>query len=305
MEDADLPAVVERLGLPGLFDVHVHFMPPEILRRVWAYFDAAGPLLGREWPIRYRESDEERVARLRAMGVRRFSALSYAHRPGVATFMNDWTREFARRVPEALWSGTFYPEPDAADYVGALVDGGVEVMKAHLQVGEFAADDPMLDGVWAVVQAARVPVVLHAGSGPVPGRHTGPGGVTAVLDRFPDLTLVIAHLGAPETVAFLDLAARYHRVYLDTTMVFTDFAGSPTAPDDVADRLARQQDRILFGTDFPNIPYPYAHQVEVLDALGLGDDWLRAVLWDNAERLFETCSARCGNAEERSGVEPG
>ena len=43
---------------------------------------------------------------------------------------------------------------------------------------------------------------------------------------------------------------------------------------------------MLLGSDFPNIPYPYAHQLEALERLDLGDDWLRAVCWDNAVRLF-------------------
>ena len=41
----------EGLGLPGLFDAHVHFLPPGIQKAVWAVFDAAGPKIGREWPI--------------------------------------------------------------------------------------------------------------------------------------------------------------------------------------------------------------------------------------------------------------
>jgi hypothetical protein len=54
--------------VPGLADVHTHFLPPRLLRRVWQYFDKAGPLVGASWPIRYRWSDEERVAHLRSMG---------------------------------------------------------------------------------------------------------------------------------------------------------------------------------------------------------------------------------------------
>ena len=42
---------------------------------------------------------------LRALGVRRFSALSYAHKPGVATFLNDWSRAFAERVRSGAWTG--------------------------------------------------------------------------------------------------------------------------------------------------------------------------------------------------------
>ena len=44
--------------------------------------------------------------------------------------------------------------------------------------------------------------------------------------------------------------------------------------------------KVLLGSDFPNIPYPYAEQLAGLARLGLGDDWLRAVCWENAARLF-------------------
>ena len=33
--------------------------------------------------------------------------------------------------------------------------------------------------------------------------------------------------------------------------------------------------KILLGSDFPNIPYPYARQIAGLARLGLGEDWLR------------------------------
>ena len=51
-------------------------------------------------------------------------------------------------------------------------------------------------------------------------------------------------------------------------------------------RLLDLQDRVLLGSDFPNIPYPYAHQLEALERLDLGDAWLRAVCWENGHRLL-------------------
>ena len=50
--------------------------------------------------------------------------------------------------------------------------------------------------------------------------------------------------------------------------------------------LATTADRILLGTDFPNIPYRYLHQLEALARLDLGPAWLRAVCYENAARLF-------------------
>ena len=113
-----------------------------------------------------------------------------------------------------------------------------------------------------------------------------------MLRRHPHLTAVVAHLGSPEYREFLDLAERYPRVHLDTTMAFTEFFEEVAPfPRTLLPRLAAFRDRIVLGSDFPNIPYPYAHQLEVLERLRdreplLDDDWLRAVCWTNGLRLI-------------------
>ena len=284
-EVEDVTGFWRGLGLPGLLDVHTHFLPDNIQRRVWAQFDDAGPKIGRPWPIRYRGSVEERVEQLRELGVRRFSTLPYAHRPGIADYLNDWAAQFKQQVPESLWSATFYPEPEAYAYVSAGIAAGVEIFKVHVQVGEFDLDDPLLDPVWGLLAEAGTPVVVHAGHAPVGNDFTGPAPMARVLAAHPRLRLVVAHLGAPDYLDFLALAERYDRVHLDTTMVFTDFWPT-TYPDELLVRLADQGDRILLGTDFPTIPYPYSHQLEGLARLDLGDDWLRAVCWHNAAALL-------------------
>lgn len=99
--------------------------------------------------------------------------------------------------------------------------------------------------------------------------------------------LVVAHMGMPEYEDFLGLAERYGEVRLDTTMAFTDFSERfAPFPRRALPRLDVLGDRILLGSDFPNIPYGYVHQLHTLERLGLGDDWLRAVCYGNGARLF-------------------
>ena len=254
---------------------------------MWAQFDDAGPLIGREWPIRYRGSEEERVAQLRALGVRRFSALSYAHRPGMAEFLNDWAADFADRVPECLRSGTFFPEPGVADYVTRRLEAGVQVFKVHVQVGAIDLRDPLLDATWGLLAEAGTPIVVHAGSGPVATDFTGPEPLRALLARHPRLSVVVAHAGAPEYADFVRLALEHERTFVDTAMVFTDFFSEGGAfPAELLAELRDRPDVVLLGSDFPTLPYPYAHQLEALERLGLGDDWLRAVCWENGARLL-------------------
>jgi predicted TIM-barrel fold metal-dependent hydrolase len=286
VNDSDVPGYWQSLGLPGIVDLHVHFMPQRVLDKVWAYFDSAGPLTGREWPIRYRWPEPQRLDHLRSMGVRAFPALVYAHKPDMAAWLNDWALDFASDKPDVLPTATFFPEPAVASYVEEALRRGARVWKVHVQVGAFDPREPVLDRVWGMLADAAVPVVVHAGNGPAPGAFTGPGPFGEVLRRHPSLTAVIAHMGMPDYDDFLDFTEAFDNVYVDTTMCFTDTFGSQDALGrELAPRLARLADRVVFGADFPNIPHDYAHQIEVLDRLALGDDWLRQVLWHNGARL--------------------
>lgn len=286
-EATRVQALIDRLGLPGLIDVHTHFMPKSVLDKVWAYFDAVGSSTGREWGIAYRFDEEARVAKLREFGVVGWTCLNYPHKPGMAEWLNQWSIDFAAAQPDCIQSATFYPEPEAGRYVTSAIACGAKIFKAHVQVGAYDPTSPLLDGVWTALADAGVPVVLHAGSGPTPGEFTGPQRVRAVLERFPTLKLVIAHMGMPEYGEFLDLCDEFAGVHLDTTMAFTSFVEADMPfPRDRLDDLVRLGDRVLLGTDFPNIPYPYVEALDAIVDLGLGDDWCRGVLHDNAVRLL-------------------
>ena len=285
--DAALPAFWQQLGIPGAIDLHVHFMPEQVLRKVWAYFDGLGSEHGMRWPIAYRLSEDDRVARLRELGVQRFGALAYAHRPGMAAWLNHWLTAFAARVPDAVHSATFHCEPEADADVARALEAGARLFKVHLQVGAFDPRDALLKPVWGRLAEAGVPVIVHAGSGPQPGTFTGPDVFAEVLAAHPELVAVVAHMGMPEYRAFWELALRYPNVCLDTTMAFTTFTeGLARYPTDLLPQLGEHPDRVVLGSDFPNIPHPYAHQIQVLTALDLGTDWLRAVCWDNPARLL-------------------
>jgi predicted TIM-barrel fold metal-dependent hydrolase len=282
-------AYLRALDLPGLADVHVHFHPDRLMERIWAYFDEGERHYGVPWPIHYRTGVEERLRVLGELGVQRVPALTYAHRPGMAQALNDWCAGFAREHPQVLRCATLYPEPGAADQMRAAVADGLQLVKVHLVVGDMAPDDGQLDEAWEVLARARVPVVMHAGHGPRAGRFSGPEGVARLLADHPDLTLVVAHMGMPDYDAFADLVEAHERVHLDTTMVGTDFMERlAPVPARFLGRLAELRSRVVLGSDFPNVPYPYAHQLEALHRWQLGEDWLRDVLWHNGNRLIDS-----------------
>jgi predicted TIM-barrel fold metal-dependent hydrolase len=262
-------------------------MPDNVLQKVWRYFDDAGPLTGVRWPIRYRTGEQARLTLLRDMGVRAFPSLVYPHKPGMAAWLNEWAGEFADRHPDVLRTATFYPEATAPAYVADALERGARVFKAHVQVGGYDPRDPLLTPVWRQLEEAGTPVVVHCGHGPAPGRHTGPEVFADVLAAHPQLCAVIAHMGLPDYGAFLAMAQRYPRVHLDTTMAFTPWSERTVPfPAELTGSLLALGDRILLGTDFPNIPYPYCEQLAGLVRLGLGDEWLGGVLYNNAASLL-------------------
>ncbi|HEY4419016.1 MAG TPA: amidohydrolase family protein [Pseudonocardia sp.] len=292
VSDDDIPRFLADLGVPGIVDVHVHFLPESVLRKVWAYFDQAKVHYGMEWPIHYRTPEAERVATLQKLGVRAFAPLVYPHKPGMARWLTEWVTEFAAATPDAVPTATLYPEPDVADYLGAAVAAGARAVKVHVQVGAFDPRDPLLRPAWGLLAEAGVPAVVHCGNGPRPGAHTGLDVFGEVLAEHPRLPVVLAHAGMPDFGDALNLVHRYERVHIDTTMVGTAFSlRTAPLPSDWPARLSEVTDRVVFGSDFPNIPYAYAEQVQAVAGWAAADDrlgpaFLRSVLHDTPGRLL-------------------
>jgi uncharacterized protein len=176
LRDPEVAAYIASLGLPGIIDVHTRFMPGRVQAKMWAHFDRLDP----PWRILYRAGEAERLAILARLAVRHHTALAYAHRPGMAAWLNEHTLGLAATHPEVVGSFTFYPEPGVdAEVERALTAGGV-VAKVHLQVGKFHALDPLLDAVWPLLATgaacrscstpARWPTVPAARSSAGPGK---------------------------------------------------------------------------------------------------------------------------------------
>lgn len=286
LDDAEIPAFLDDLGVPGIVDLHVHFLPDRLQQAVWRFFDA---LDDPPWPIHYREDEATRLARLRSCGVVAHTALAYPHKPGMLPWLNDYTLGLAERHPQVIPTCTIFPDDDVDQQTADAIARGAQVVKVHLQIGRFDVRDPRLTTSWEMIAAHRLPVMLHASAvygvdgG---GAWCGPDVVAALLDAHPDLRLIVAHLGRPDDEGFLRLAERTPGLLLDVSMSLVHDGGFPnTYPQ--PERLAALWERVVFGTDFPSIPHPYARQVAGLAALGLDDRGLRAVLHDNARRLLD------------------
>jgi predicted TIM-barrel fold metal-dependent hydrolase len=80
-------------------------------------------------------------------------------------------------------------------------------------------------------------------------------------------------------------------LYLDTTMAFALDSPVGRVPAIGAEHIEAHADRVVYGTDFPNIPYPYSREREGLERLGLSEDARQAIFHANAARLIARATA--------------
>jgi len=267
-------------------DAHTHLHPPRLFAAIRRWFDEHT-----DWNLRGPTEPETVVGALRAAGVERFAVFSYAHRPGIARDLNRWLYDITRALPDAIPLGTVHA---ADDDPAAIVDEacgtwGMAGVKLHAQVQRFHPDDSRLWPVYARLVALDRALVIHVGTGPHTNEFTGLASFARVLARFPTLRASICHMGAFETRAALRLVDRYPDLYLDTTMAMTP-ASTPFTridPGVVRDEdLVRHADRILFGSDFPNLPYPYEEERRGLWARDLPLPVYRRIFFENARAFF-------------------
>lgn len=266
-------------------DAHVHLFPPRVYEAIWHWFETNA------WPIRYKLYAAETIAYLKSRGVSRMVGLLYSHVPGMSRALNQFISELGAEHPEIWAFGTVLPgEPDSAAIVEeAFTTLGLRGLKLHCHVQQFSPDDRRLDPVYRLAAEHGRPIVIHAGREPALPAYKANirelcsvDAMRNVLERHPDLTVIVPHLGADEIPEYGALLDHYPGLWLDTTMMLADFF--PQRPP--ADFVARYGHRLLYGSDFPHLPYAWDRELKRLTAMGLPDELVRAIAGGNALKLF-------------------
>lgn len=284
-EGPSLPA-----GLPPVIDTHVHLFPDGFFEAIWRWFDRHG------WPIRYKLHTPAVVDFLLSRGVERVVGLCYAHKPGISRLLNRYITEVAKNEPRVVPLGTVMPgESDAVAIAKEAFALGAAGLKLHCHVQCFAPNAPELMPVYEACADAGKVLVIHAGREPSsPHYACDPYALCSwermgeVLSTFPKLRVVVPHLGADEFEGYEKLLERHDNLWLDTTMAVADYFPVATPL-----RLLKvRPERVMYGTDFPNLPYAWDREVKKLVGFGLGDKALALLLGGNARGLYGLPSAR-------------
>jgi predicted TIM-barrel fold metal-dependent hydrolase len=205
---------------------------------------------------------------------------------------NRWVAETARDNPlvEVLvcLDPTVLTRREIEDHLTELAGAGVRGVKLHPVAQGFAPDDPRLHAVYDLCADAGLVVLSHSGPGHRGAASARPGEFAPVLGRWPNLRLVLAHLGGASWRETAELADAYPRVAFDLSEII-EWTGAPNAPSAAElSALVRHigADRVMLGSDFPW--YDPVRTADLVDGLpGLGAGERAAILGGTAVRLLD------------------
>jgi len=153
---------------------------------------------------------------------------------------NDRTLAYAQEHP-----GRIFPfvrldlDERPIEEATRCLDLGARGIKLHPRAQGFSLGDGRLDDVFALAVERGVPILIHGGRGLPPiGDH-----LAALVDRFSDVRLIIAHAGIADLGGLAGHFAHVPGVFFDTSV------WSVVDLVDLMRQVAPQQ--LLFATDYP------------------------------------------------------
>jgi predicted TIM-barrel fold metal-dependent hydrolase len=146
-----------------------------------------------------------------------------------------------------------------------------------------------MERIYDLCESEQKPIVMHVGREPKstayrcdPYQLCSAQKLERVLKSFPKLKICVPHFGFDEISAYRKLIEKYDTLWLDTTMVLTDYFPM----DDIIELKSFRLDRIMYGSDFPNIPYAWDRELKQLKTSGLSHDDLAWILKKSAADCF-------------------
>jgi predicted TIM-barrel fold metal-dependent hydrolase len=168
---------------------------------------------------------------------------------------NEWIAGFAARAPEKLIPFMSI-DPTEADHIedfdNSLHHLKMRGVKLAPMYANFDPTDTKLDAIYQRASDHRLPILFHAGTTfcqYAPLKYTRPALWDEVAMRFPDLKIILAHLGHPFEGEALVTARKHPNLYLDLSALYY-------RPWQLYNSLILAQEyrvthKILFGSDFP------------------------------------------------------
>ena len=259
-----------------VIDIHAHAFPDSLAERVI-------PQLAKEGNITpaLDGTISALLASMDRAGVEQSVICSILTRPEQFEPVMRWSETIASDRIGPF--GSIHPaDPKAADRVKEIAAEGMLGIKMHPFYQDFVIDEDRMIPIYEAAEAAGLIMLLHAGHDVAYAPHdrATPVRTRRVIERFPGLRLIAAHIGGWQEWDAVERHLVGQPVYMDLSWSL------PMMDQAQALRIltSHPTEYLVFGTDSP-----WADQAEAVAefmALGLPEDLSSAILYDNAARLL-------------------
>ncbi|KPA10681.1 Amidohydrolase 2 [Candidatus Magnetomorum sp. HK-1] len=270
-----------------IIDFHVHLFPDRLFDAIWNYFSRVY-----KWDILHHLYARDCIQYLFQEKVQAFVYSNYAHKKGVAHSLNKWNKKILDEYDNIYCFAAFHPDDDNAIDIARDILSYPKVLGIKLQflVTQFYPHDARLFPLYEMIIEMNKRLLLHVGNGPAGNIFVGADHFELVLNRYPELPANIAHMGGFEYKRFLEMLDSHENLYLDTAFSFLPHKKLKFNLDPSC--LIKYQDRILYGSDFPNLIFPRTSEIDSLINLGLSQDFYDNIFYKNGIRLIEENGAK-------------
>jgi len=265
-----------------------------------SWIDAQGPYveaLARYWNRPWvAKSEDEVVKDLTGAGAEVcLVALDLETTVATPPCTNEYVHGMWERHPDRIiqcW-GTLDPlkgEVAIRQATKAVKELGFMGFHFHPIMQHFAVNDRRLYPLFEVVAQLKAAVMIDVGTtgmgAGMPGgmgarlRHAHPSAVDDLAADFPSLTILMAHPGWPWVDEATAVALHKGNVYWE----MSGWAPKYFPASLKVDMRARLQDKIMFGSDYPSLPY--ARILKEWGELGYSDAVMEKIFHKNAERVL-------------------
>ncbi len=259
-------------------DAHCHLFPDSLAARAIRTLEEGYP-----WRAVGDGTLAGLAASMDAAGVEKAFACMIATKPGQEEGILSFCRqvESERVVP---FPSVHPDSPGAGRLVERIAEAGMVGIKVHPMYQNCPLDDSRMDEIYSAAAANNLLVTLHCGRDiayPAGDDRASAQRIVRVLKNHPEVRFIATHLGGWRK---WEQAAKHLLglgMYVECSFCLQFLSVEE------ARKLIEGfgTDRVMFGTDWPWVDH--GQDVERLERLGLPEDVLGAILYDNAARLMK------------------
>ena len=156
-----------------------------------------------------------------------------------------------------------------------VYDLGMKGLKLHPSVGCWHADSDIVNPVMERARKYGLPVLFHSWS----DTYSHPHAIGNIAGRYPEVTVIMGHMGFEEWLEAVMVAKRNSNILLDTTGTTSDLVIIKTAYEELG------AERIVFGSDAPALGVgPEMAKVQYAD---IPEEAKKKILGENMAHLLD------------------